>query len=310
MPPIIEARDLTKRYGDFVAVDTINLSVEEGELFGMLGPNGAGKTSTVRMIGCQLPVTAGELRVDGLDVRYHDRAIKARLGVVLQEDNLDPELTVRKNLEVYARYFDIPRATAAARIDEGLDLMQLHDRAGAPIRQLSGGLRRRLVIARALVNEPRILILDEPTIGLDPQARHLVWRKLRQLRGRGITILLTTHYMDEAEHLCDRLVIMDHGHILDEGAPRDLVARHVGRDALELRLQPGEQQRVLDHLRPALRDGVRCEQVEDALYVLGLNEQQQQALRALVGDPDRVLSRPANLEDVFLTLTGQALEDA
>ena len=163
---------------------------------------------------------------------------------------------------------------------------------------------------RALVNEPRILILDEPTIGLDPQARHLVWRKLRQLRGRGITILLTTHYMDEAEHLCDRLVIMDHGHILDEGAPRDLVARHVGRDALELRLQPGEQQRVLDHLRPALRDGVRCEQVEDALYVLGLNEQQQQALRALVGDPDRVLSRPANLEDVFLTLTGQALEDA
>ncbi|MEE9277590.1 MAG: ABC transporter ATP-binding protein [Dehalococcoidia bacterium] len=309
MPTIIEARGLVKMYGDFQAVAGIDLTVQEGEVFGILGPNGAGKTSVVRMISCVLPISGGELSVDGLDARYDDRKIKARLGVVPQDDNLDQDLSVRQNLEVYARFFDIPKAVAAERIVDGLRLMQLGDRADGPIQALSGGMKRRLVIARALVSQPRLLVLDEPTTGLDPQARHLVWRKLRLLREQGVSILLTTHYMDEAEQLCDRLVIMDEGKILEIGRPRDLVAQHVGSTVLEMRLLPEEEARVRSYLQPATLNGSRVEQIEDILYAYGLTEEQTRGVTSLIGDPLRVLDRRANLEDVFLSLTGRILEE-
>ncbi|MQA00648.1 MAG: ATP-binding cassette domain-containing protein [Dehalococcoidia bacterium] len=307
MPAMIEAHGLVKTFGDFRAVDGIDFRVEAGEFFGMLGPNGAGKTSTIRMISCVVPITAGALQVDGLDVRYEDRAIKARLGVVPQDDNLDQDLSVRKNLEVYARYYDVPKRLARERIDEGLELMQLQDRADERISALSGGMKRRLVVARALVNEPRLLILDEPTTGLDPQARHLVWRKLRLLRERGVTILLTTHYMDEAEHLCDRLIVMDHGRALDDGRPRTLIERYVGRDVLELHLNDEERARVRAYLDPRLGESARVEQIEDVTYVYGLGQEHAREVEELVGDHYRVIDRRANLEDVFLTLTGRAL---
>ncbi len=307
MTAIIQAQALVKHYGDFTAVDGIDFSVEAGEFFGLLGPNGAGKTSTIKMIACVQPVTAGDLAVDGLDVRTHDRQVKSLLGVVPQDDNLDQDLTVRQNLEVYARYFDIPKRVAAERIRDGLDLMQLADRADEKIDALSGGMKRRLVIARALVNEPRVLVLDEPTTGLDPQARHLVWRKLRLLRERGVTILLTTHYMDEAEYLCDRLIIMDKGRALAEGHPRDLIARHAGREVLEMHLSPEESARVVDALRPMVGEGGRIEQIEDVVYMYGATETHQSVAEDLVADPYRVLFRRANLEDVFLTLTGRGL---
>lgn len=307
MTAIIQASALVKRYGEFQAVDGVDFSVGTGEFFGLLGPNGAGKTSTIKMISCVQPITAGSLHVDGLDVRSHDREVKAMLGVVPQDDNLDQDLTVRQNLEVYARYFEIPKAVAKARVADGLDLMQLTEKADEKIDALSGGMKRRLVIARALVNEPRILILDEPTTGLDPQARHLVWRKLRLLRERGVTILLTTHYMDEAEYLCDRLIIMDHGRALAEGHPRELIARHAGRDVLEMHLAQEENERVVDALRPRLGEAGRIEQIEDVAYVYGATEEHLRVAEGLVADPYRVLYRRANLEDVFLTLTGRGL---
>ena len=310
MPVIIEARGLTKRFGDLTAVDGIDFHIEEGEVFGILGPNGAGKTSTIRMITCVLPITAGNLTVAGMNARDHDREIKAVLGVVPQANNLDQDLSVRKNLEVYARYFDVPKDVAAPRIDEALDLMQLSDRAGSSIHALSGGMQRRLVVARALVNAPRLLILDEPTTGLDPQARHLVWRKLRLLRERGITVVLTSHYMDEAERICDRLVIMHEGRILDAGAPRTLIQRHVGGDVLELQVDEGEEARVRDRLAPALHNGARLERMEDTVYAFGLDAQQAGGIERLLGsgrDDRRTHYRPGNLEDVFLRLTGRAL---
>ena len=307
MAPIIIARGLRKSYGDFEAVRGIDFSVAKGEIFGMLGPNGAGKTSTIRMLGCVTPVTGGELLVDGMDVRTHDREIKARLGVVPQTDNLDPDLSVRQNLETYARYFDVPKAVAAERIDEGLQLMQLSDRANAGVYELSGGMQRRLVVARSLVNAPSILVLDEPTTGLDPQARHLVWRKLRLLRERGTTLLLTTHYMDEAEQLCDRLVIMDEGRILEEGNPRDLVERYVGLDVLEMHLSPPDVDRVRAYLDPALRNGGRLEAIDDVLYGYHIHPERARGVEELIGDRYRIRNRRANLEDVFLTLTGRAL---
>ncbi len=307
MPPIIEAHQLRKTYGDLHAVKDIDFHVDPGEFFGMLGPNGAGKTTAIRMISCVTPPTAGKLHVDGLDVEHDDRQIKARLGVVPQDDNLDEDLTVRRNLEVYARYYDVPRAIARTRIDEGLELMQLSEKSNERIHALSGGMKRRLIVARALVNEPRILVLDEPTTGLDPQARHLVWRKLRLLRERGVTILLTTHYMDEAQQLCDRLVIMDHGIILDQGSPRDLIAKHVGSDVLELHLTTQEQRAVAADLEPALAAGARLEQIEDVTYVYDLPADQAHAVESRIEDPYRVQYRRANLEDVFLTLTGRGL---
>src|SRR4030095_15174074 len=231
----IHARGLTKRFEKFTAVDGIDFDVWPGETFGFLGPNGAGKTSTMRMIGCTSPATAGELRIMGMNPGTHAGQIKARLGVVPQQDNLDIELTLRENLLMYARYFDVPRSTAVKRTEELLQFVQLSERAGSQVETLSGGLKRRLTIARALVNEPDIVLLDEPTTGLDPQARHVIWERLYQLKRRGATLLLTTHYMDEAEQLCDRLVVMDKGKIVAEGSPRELIERYSTREVLELR---------------------------------------------------------------------------
>jgi lipooligosaccharide transport system ATP-binding protein len=307
MSEIIRGRQLVKRFGTLVAVDGIDFGVREGECFGFLGPNGAGKTSTIRMITCVSPPTAGELTVDGMDVRRDRRRIKAVLGVVPQDDNLDPDLSVGQNLAVYARYFDIPRREARRRIEEVLDLFQLLERRDAVVQALSSGMRRRLLIARALINEPRILILDEPTTGLDPQARHLVWQKLRQLKGRGVTMLLTTHYMEEAAHLCDRLVIMHQGHILVEGTPAELVARHVGERVVELHLPAEQRSQAVQRL--SQRDGLTVEDVEDVLYVFGLQEDREQVLAQLSPSGEGVLVRQATLEDVFLRLTGRGLRE-
>src|ERR1700675_1041949 len=238
---LIEGRGLTKRFGEFVAVAGIDVKVEPGEAFGFLGPNGAGKTSTMRMIACVSPITGGELRVLGMDPATDGPRIRARLGVVPQEDTLDLELTVRENLLIYGRYFGLARSVIRERADELIDFVQLSDRSGDRVDELSGGMRRRLTIARALINRPALMLLDEPTTGLDPQARHLVWERLYQLKRQGVTLVLTTHYMDEAEQLCDRLVIMDGGRIVAEGSPRALIERYVTREVLELRFAPGDQ---------------------------------------------------------------------
>ncbi len=308
-PPMIVARGLRKRYGDIEAVAGIDLHVERGEFFGMLGPNGAGKTSTIGMISCVLPISDGTLHVAGLDVRRHDRDIKSLLGVVPQNNNLDPDLSALGNLLSYARFFDIPRREARRRADELLELVQLADRATARIDELSGGMTRRLVLARALISDPRVLILDEPTTGLDPQARHLVWTKLQQLRERGVTVLLTTHYMEEAERLCDRLAIMDRGLIISEGHPRDLIERHAGGPVLQLRTLDGEAARLRETLAGPLADGARIETVGDLLYIYGLDEAASDRAAAVIDDPYRTSTRHANLEDVFLHLTGHGLEE-
>jgi lipooligosaccharide transport system ATP-binding protein len=305
MNEIIHARNLVKRYGDFTAVNGISFDVHSGECFGLLGPNGAGKTTTTRMIACVSPVTEGELTVDGLDVRREPRRIKSLLGVVPQEDNLDPDLSVRQNLAVYARYFDMPRAVADERIDESLALFQLQDKQHQTIWELSTGLKRRLAIARGLINQPKILVLDEPTTGLDPQARHLVWQKLRYLRGQGVTMLLCTHYMEEAAHLCDRLVIMHRGRILVEGTPDVLVEEHAGLEVVELHLRGPERQKVLARL--AARPGLTVEEVEDILYVYARTTDGRADMAELAPESERVVYRHANLEDVFLRLTGRGL---
>src|SRR4051795_6261599 len=235
---MIHARGLTKRFGEFVAVDGIDFDVRPGEAFGFLGPNGAGKSSTMRMIGCVSPPSGGTLRVLGKDPVAQGSEIRARLGVVPQADTLDMELTVHENLFVYGRYFGLPRAEVRKRAAELLEFVQLGERAGSKVYDLSGGMKRRLTIARALVNEPEIILLDEPTTGLDPQARHVVWERLFRLKQQGVTLVLTTHYMDEAEQLCDRLVVMDGGRIVAEGSPAELIARHSTREVLELRFPP------------------------------------------------------------------------
>ncbi|MGQ9572040.1 MAG: ABC transporter ATP-binding protein [Dehalococcoidia bacterium] len=305
MTEMIGARRLVKRYGGFTAVDGIDFSVHRGECFGFLGPNGAGKTTTVRMISCVSPVTDGELVVDGMDVRREPRRIKSILGVVPQEDNLDPDLSVRQNLAVYARYFDMPRELANQRIDESLALFQLVEKQHEPIRVLSTGLKRRLTIARGLINQPKILVLDEPTTGLDPQARHLVWQKLRYLREQGVTMLLCTHYMEEAAHLCDRLVIMHQGRILVEGAPAQLVEQYVGREVAEVHASGPQRERVLAQV--ASRPGLTVEEVEDILYIYARTADGRAQMADLVLDSERVAYRQANLEDVFLRLTGRGL---
>lgn len=307
MPDIIYARGLLKRFGDLVAVDGIDFSVAEGECYGMLGPNGAGKTSTIRMITCVSPLTGGELFVNGMDVRTEGRRIKAKLGVVSQEENLDPDLTVQQNLAVYARYYDIPAAEARRRADELLELFQLQDRRGEIVENLSGGMKRRLIVARALINQPRILVLDEPTTGLDPQARHLVWQKLRYLQSQGITMLVTTHYMEEAAHICNRLMVMHRGRILAEGPPKELIQRHVGRQVLELSLNDGRRQAALDVLRR--REDLRLEDVENVLYVYGQAQEWEPLLEELALADEEVRLREATLEDVFLQLTGRGLEE-
>jgi lipooligosaccharide transport system ATP-binding protein len=305
--PLISARGLVKRFGDFTAVDGIDVDVRRGEAFGFLGPNGAGKTSAMRMIGCVSPPTDGLLRILGRDPRRDGPAIRARLGVCPQLDNLDLELTVRENLSTYARFFGIPRKVARRRADELLDFVQLSERADSKVEPLSGGMRRRLTIARALVNEPEIVLLDEPTTGLDPQARHLVWERLFRLRQQGVTLVLTTHYMDEAEQLCDRLVVMDGGRIVAEGSPRALIERYSTREVVELRFSADSQEVFADKLAGL---GERLEVLPDRilLYVADgddtIDEVQRRALR-----PASVLVRRSTLEDVFLHLTGRTLVD-
>jgi lipooligosaccharide transport system ATP-binding protein len=305
--PLIVARDLTKRFKNFTAVDGVSFAVHPAESFGFLGPNGAGKTSTMRMIGCVSPVTGGELRVFGMDPQTHASAIKARLGVVPQQDNLDNEITVRENLLMYARYFDIPREVAARRAAELLEFVQLSERATSEVEPLSGGMKRRLTIARSLINEPEVILLDEPTTGLDPQARHAIWDRLYRLKQRGATLLLTTHYMEEAEQLCDRVVIMDRGRIIAEGSPRDLIEQYSTREVLELR--------VVDDIRARLRgliDGLaeRIEELPDRMQVYTADaERALDAVRAAGVHPESALVRRSTLEDVFLRLTGHALID-
>ncbi len=304
-PSLIHARGLTKRFAAFTAVDAIDFDVVPGEAFGFLGPNGAGKTSTMRMIGCVSPVTAGTLRVLGLDPATDGARIKGRLGVVPQQDTLDMELTVRENLVIYGRYFDLSRAEARRRADDLLDFVQLLERADSRVEPLSGGMRRRLTIARSLINEPDLLLLDEPTTGLDPQARHLLWDRLYQLRQRGVTLVLTTHYMDEAEQLCDRLIVMDKAKIVAEGSPRELIGRYSTREVLELRFPPSVQGSLDGRL-----DGLaeRIERLPDRvlLYTEDGEAAAVEAHRRGL-EPETVLVRRATLEDVFLRLTGRSL---
>jgi lipooligosaccharide transport system ATP-binding protein len=305
-PEIIEAHGLLKTYSDFTAVNGVTFAVHPGECFGLLGPNGAGKTTTIRMITCVSPVTAGELLVDGMPVQEAPREIKSLLGVVPQDSNLDPDLTVRQNLRVFARYFDLPSKEAERRIDEVLNFFQLTEKQNDRIDELSGGLKRRLTIARGLINAPKIMVLDEPTTGLDPQAKHLVWQKLRQLRTRGVTMLLTTHYMDEAEHLCDRIVIMDHGRIIAEGAPRDLIAEHAGEDVIEVHMGGNDPAQAMGELMR--HADLRIERFEDILYVYKPADSAFEP-KSIEEFADRLVYRRANLEDVFLKLTGRALVD-
>ena len=308
-PSLVHARDLTKRYASngLLAVDGIDFDVQAGRAFGFLGPNGAGKTSTMKMIACSSPITSGELSVIGMDPRTQAREIKARLGVVPQIDNLDTELTVRENLEMYARYFDIPGDVARTRADELLEFVQLAERAKDQVEPLSGGMKRRLTIARALINEPELVILDEPTTGLDPQARHLLWERLYQLKRRGATLIITTHYMDEAEQLCDYLVVMDKAKIVAEGSPRQLIDQYSTREVLELRFT--------DAARAALNgrlDGLadRVEELPDRFLLYTADgESTLEQIHAKQIDVESALVRRSTLEDVFLRLTGRTLVD-
>ncbi|HEY3420423.1 MAG TPA: ATP-binding cassette domain-containing protein [Methanomassiliicoccales archaeon] len=302
MTTVINAINLRKDFEELTAVKGINFSIEEGECFGFLGPNGAGKSTTMRMIYCVSPLTSGTLNVLGMDVEEdHQREIKALIGVVPQENNLDVDFTVHKNLTVYARYFQVDPEVASKRADELIEFMQLKDKRDSKIDELSGGLKRRLIIARALINDPRILILDEPTTGLDPQARHLIWERVRELRKRKVTVLLTTHYMDEAEQLCDRLIIMDKGKIVAEGNPRDLIDKHVSSQVLEM-IPPS------DELIQLVKDnGWNYERYADRIFVY--TNDSAAVLAQIKGKVslDRSIIRNATLEDVFLKLTGRGL---
>jgi lipooligosaccharide transport system ATP-binding protein len=305
---LIHARGLAKKFGAAVAVDGIDFDLLRGEAFGFLGPNGAGKSSTMRMIGCVSPPTAGELSIFGRDPVTHGAAIRARLGVVPQEDTLDVDLTVRENLLIYGRYFGLPRDVISERTARLLDFVQLADRAADQVEPLSGGMKRRLTIARSLINEPEILLLDEPTTGLDPQARHVVWDRLFRLKQQGVTLVLTTHYMDEAEQLCDRLVVMDAGKIAAEGSPRELIRRYSTPEVLELRFDPAEHEQAADKLADAPAD--RIELLADRILLYVPNGERALAFVRSVGlDPLTSLVRRSTLEDVFLRLTGRRLED-
>ena len=305
---IIAAAGLRKRYGDHEVVRGVDFTVEPRECFGLLGPNGAGKTTVIRMITCFSPVTAGRLEVFGLPVvARHHAAIKARLGLAPQEENLDPDVTVEMNLLLYASYFGIARAEARARASALLEFTALTEKASARIDTLSGGMKRRLVLARALINRPELLVLDEPTTGLDPQARHLVWERLRELKRSGVAMLLTTHYMDEAAQLCDRLVVMDQGCIIAAGTPAELIERYVGREVIEVFTggDPRRRAAVLAALRPF---AAHVEEIGDAVVVhLNGHADPRPMLTALAGE--ELVHRRATLEDVFLRLTGRELRE-
>jgi lipooligosaccharide transport system ATP-binding protein len=304
---LVQAADLVKRFGRFSAVDGVSFEVRKGEAFGFLGPNGAGKSSTMRMIACVSPRSSGRLSVLGLDPDRAGPRIRSRLGVVPQEDNLDPELTVRENLYVYGRYFDIPKEELRRRIDGLLAFAQLTERAADRVEPLSGGMKRRLTIARSLVNEPDLLLLDEPTTGLDPQARHALWDRLYRLKAQGVTLVLTTHYMDEAEQLCDRLVVMDRGRIVAEGSPRSLISEHSTREVVELRFAPGETERMADKVADL---GERMEVLPDRILLYTTDgDEAVEAVGARRLDPLSILARRSTLEDVFLHLTGRQLVD-
>ncbi len=305
--PILEARDLVKKFGDFSAVTGVSFSIHRGESFGFLGPNGAGKTSTMRMISAVSRPTSGSLSILGLDPREHGPAIRARLGVVPQDDTLELELSVRLNLEMFGRYFDIPRAMLRERARELLEFAQLSERANDKVDDLSGGMKRRLTIARALINQPEILILDEPTTGLDPQARHLLWDRLYRLKREGVTLIITTHYMDEAEQLCDRLVVMDHGSIVAHGAPRELIERHSTREVVELRFDVESHDELT---YPLANFAQRVEVLPDrVLLYVDEGDETLRELHAANIVPVSALVRRSSLEDVFLRLTGRTLVD-
>jgi lipooligosaccharide transport system ATP-binding protein len=309
---LVHARGLVKRFGELVAVDGVDFDVRRGEAFGFLGPNGAGKTSTMRMVGCVSPPSGGTLRILGLDPVENGAEIRARLGVVPQQDTLDMELTVRENIVIYGRYFGLPRSELGRRADELLEFVQLNERADSKVEPLSGGMKRRLTIARSLVNDPEVMLLDEPTTGLDPQARHTVWDRLFRLKQRGVTLILTTHYMDEAEQLCDRLVVMDKGKIAAEGSPLELIRRYSTREVVELRFQVEQEvEHVADDIANRM-DGFarRLEALPDRLL---LYTDDGDATASRVHDlglqPESVLVRRSTLEDVFLHLTGRTLID-
>ena len=304
METMVLAENLTKKFGDFVAVDAVNFYVDQGELFGFLGPNGAGKTTTMKMIYCVSPKTSGRLEVAGVDVDQNPRKIKELIGVAPQENNLDPDFTVIENLITYSRYFDIPKNEAQARAKKLLEFFQLEEKKDIVIERLSTGMKRRLILARALLNEPRMLVLDEPTIGLDPQARHMIWQRLRDLRAEGVTNLLTTHYMEEAEVLCDRLVIMDSGKIITEGKPKNLIEKYIEGDVLEI--TAGED--ITTYLKEN-HGQLHFEKVENKVHIF--SKDPDRLLRDLVGKfrIESTLVRRATLEDVFLELTGRALKD-
>jgi lipooligosaccharide transport system ATP-binding protein len=307
--PLIRARKLTKSFGNFTAVDGIDFELtRRGEAFGFLGPNGAGKSSTMRMIGCVSPPSGGELTILGLDPVADGPKIRARLGVVPQEDTLDAELTVRENLLTYGRYFGLPRDVIRERTARLLDFVQLTDRANDEVEPLSGGMKRRLTIARSLINEPEILLLDEPTTGLDPQARHVVWDRLFRLKQQGVTLVLTTHYMDEAEQLCDRLVVMDAGRIAAEGTPRQLIGQYSTPEVLELRFDPADHEQAAGKAADA--GAQRVEVLADRILLYVRNgDEALAAVRGLGLEPMTSLVRRSTLEDVFLRLTGRRLED-
>ncbi len=304
---LVEARGLTKKFDGFLAVDAIDFDIAKGKAFGFLGPNGAGKTSTMKMISTVSPITEGEMSVFGLDPRTQGRQIRQRIGVVPQEDNLDVELTVSENLYVYGRYHDMNRPEIRERIKELLDFAQLSDRADSPVEPLSGGMKRRLTIARALINDPELVILDEPPTGLDPQARHLLWDRLYRLKQQGSTLIITTHYMDEAEQLCDRLVVMDKAKIVAEGSPRGLIEEYAPREVVELRFADGHKEDAESKL-----EGLASRYEVLADRILLYTDDADDTQRGIVSrglDPEQVLVRRSTLEDVFLRLTGRRLDD-
>lgn len=299
---IIKAEGLVKRYGELTAVDGVSFYVEEGEMFGFLGPNGAGKTTTMKMVQCVSPKTSGKLEVFGMDASAHPREIKKDMGVVPQENNLDPDFTVYENLRNYSRYFDIPSKEADKRIAELLNFVQLVDKKNVMSESLSGGMKRRLVLARALLNNPRLIVLDEPTVGLDPQARHLIWDKLRSLKKRGVTIVLTTHYLDEAEKLCDRLILMDHGEIVVEGEPGQIIKDHIGTGVVEVDNHP----EVVECLQ---KSGSSYEIMGDIIVIYTNDPMHITDQLSMECSLDKITTRKATLEDVFLKLTGRKLRE-